>query len=130
MHLLIWLLYFFVNFVVLTLFIQSVREEEKEVYRQLLNMVSGGQSSCLHNGSSHAFVRSHRDLYVSIQSWNASTAYSIANETFNGSQSKEAQKREHFQKPSQACGGPQKHTNIAVAFYQKILVFLSNAHSA
>ncbi|XP_044208378.1 sentrin-specific protease 1 [Thunnus albacares] len=41
---------------------ESVREEEKEVYRQLLNMVSGGQSSCLHNGSSHAFVRSHRDF--------------------------------------------------------------------
>ncbi|XP_042265762.1 sentrin-specific protease 1 [Thunnus maccoyii] len=41
---------------------ESVREEEKEVYRQLLNMVSGGQSSCLHNGNSHAFVRSHRDF--------------------------------------------------------------------
>ncbi|KAM7404737.1 hypothetical protein PAMP_012057 [Pampus punctatissimus] len=40
----------------------SVREEEKEVYRQLLTMVSGGQSSCLHNGSSHAFMRSHRDF--------------------------------------------------------------------
>lgn len=45
-------------------FAQSVREEEKEVYRQLLTMVSGGQSSFLHNGSSHAIVRSHRDLYV------------------------------------------------------------------
>ncbi|KAM7411900.1 hypothetical protein PAMA_021736 [Pampus argenteus] len=41
---------------------ESVREEEKEVYRQLLTMVSGGQSSCLHNGSSHAFMRSHRDF--------------------------------------------------------------------
>ncbi|CAB1330116.1 unnamed protein product [Coregonus sp. 'balchen'] len=40
---------------------ESVREEEKEVYRQLLAMVSGGQSSCL-NGSSHGFPHSHRDL--------------------------------------------------------------------
>lgn len=45
-------------------FIQSIREEEKEIYRQLLTMVSGGQSSFVHNGSSHAIVRSHRDLYV------------------------------------------------------------------
>lgn len=43
---------------------QSVCEEEKEVYRQLLAVVSGGQSSFLHNGNSHATVRSHRDLYV------------------------------------------------------------------
>lgn len=49
------------------MFVQSVRDEEKEVYRQLLTMVSGGQSSFLYNGSSHAIVRSHRDLYVSIQ---------------------------------------------------------------
>lgn len=41
---------------------QSVREEEKDVYRLLLTMVSGGQSSFVHNGSSHAIVRSHRDL--------------------------------------------------------------------
>ncbi|XP_029291353.1 sentrin-specific protease 1 isoform X2 [Cottoperca gobio] len=41
---------------------ESVCEEEKEVYRQLLNMVSGGQSTFLHNGSSHAIVRSHRDF--------------------------------------------------------------------
>ncbi|XP_056278370.1 sentrin-specific protease 1 isoform X3 [Pseudoliparis swirei] len=41
---------------------QSVCEEEKEVYRQLLTMVSGGQSSFLHNGSSHTIVRSHRDF--------------------------------------------------------------------
>lgn len=40
---------------------ESVREEEKEVYRQLLTMVSGGQSF-LHNGSSHTIVRSHRDF--------------------------------------------------------------------
>lgn len=41
---------------------ESVHEEEKEVYRQLLTMVSGGQSSFLQNGSSHAIVRSHRDF--------------------------------------------------------------------
>uniref|UniRef100_A0A3P8VEG1 SUMO specific peptidase 1 n=1 Tax=Cynoglossus semilaevis TaxID=244447 RepID=A0A3P8VEG1_CYNSE len=41
---------------------ESVREEEKEVYRQLLSMVSGGQSSFLRSGSSHAIVRSHRDF--------------------------------------------------------------------
>ncbi|XP_070825430.1 sentrin-specific protease 1 isoform X2 [Chaetodon trifascialis] len=41
---------------------ESVLEEEKEVYRQLLTMVSGGQSSFLHNGSSHAIMRSHRDF--------------------------------------------------------------------
>ncbi|XP_071229468.1 sentrin-specific protease 1-like [Salvelinus alpinus] len=41
---------------------ESVREEEKEVYRQLLAMVSGGQSSSCHNGSSHGFPRSHRDF--------------------------------------------------------------------
>lgn len=63
----IQLLHFFVDFIVISLFVQAVCEEEKEVYRQLLTMVSCGQSSCLHNGSSHAIVRSHRDLYVSIQ---------------------------------------------------------------
>lgn len=41
---------------------ESVREEEKEVYRQLLTMVSAGQSSFLLNGSSHAIMRSHRDF--------------------------------------------------------------------
>lgn len=41
---------------------ESVREEEKDVYRLLLTMVSGGQSSFVHNGSSHAIVRSHRDF--------------------------------------------------------------------
>ncbi|KAJ8017026.1 hypothetical protein DPEC_G00013490 [Dallia pectoralis] len=41
---------------------ESVRDEEKEVYRQLLSMVSGGQSSSFHNGSSHVFPRSHRDF--------------------------------------------------------------------
>ncbi|XP_041860627.1 sentrin-specific protease 1 isoform X2 [Melanotaenia boesemani] len=41
---------------------ESVREEEKEIYRQLLTMVSGGQSSFLHNGSSHTILRSHRDF--------------------------------------------------------------------
>ncbi|XP_012697180.2 sentrin-specific protease 1 [Clupea harengus] len=41
---------------------ESVREEEKEVYRQLLTMVSGGQSSLFHNGSSHGGLRSQRDF--------------------------------------------------------------------
>ncbi|XP_042607420.1 sentrin-specific protease 1-like [Cyprinus carpio] len=41
---------------------ESVREEEKEVYRQLLAMVSGGQSTFLHDGSSHSSIRSHRDF--------------------------------------------------------------------
>uniref|UniRef100_A0A674BZC6 SUMO specific peptidase 1 n=1 Tax=Salmo trutta TaxID=8032 RepID=A0A674BZC6_SALTR len=41
---------------------ESVREEEKEVYRQLLAMVSGGQSSLCHSGSSQGFPRSHRDF--------------------------------------------------------------------
>ncbi|XP_037540080.1 sentrin-specific protease 1 [Nematolebias whitei] len=41
---------------------ESVREEEKEIYRQLLTMVSGGQSSFHHNGGSHTIVRSHRDF--------------------------------------------------------------------
>ncbi|XP_030623839.1 sentrin-specific protease 1 [Chanos chanos] len=41
---------------------ESVREEEKEVYRQLLAMVSGGQSSLFHDGSSHSSLRSHRDF--------------------------------------------------------------------
>lgn len=41
---------------------ESVREEEKEVYRQLLTMVSAGRSSFLHNGSSHTIMRSHRDF--------------------------------------------------------------------
>lgn len=44
---------------------QSVREEEKEVYRQLLAMVSGGQSSFFHDGTSNPGIRSHRDLWVS-----------------------------------------------------------------
>ncbi|XP_043967919.1 sentrin-specific protease 1 [Gambusia affinis] len=42
--------------------LESIREEEKEIYRQLLTMVSGGQSTVLHNGSAHTFVRSHRDF--------------------------------------------------------------------
>lgn len=41
---------------------ESVRAEEKEVYRQLLSMVSGGQSSFLRDGSSHSSIRSHRDF--------------------------------------------------------------------
>ncbi|KAL2104266.1 hypothetical protein ACEWY4_001134 [Coilia grayii] len=41
---------------------ESVRDEEKEVYRQLLAMVSGGQLSLFHNGSSHSGLRSHRDF--------------------------------------------------------------------
>uniref|UniRef100_A0A1A8PMF7 SUMO1/sentrin specific peptidase 1 n=1 Tax=Nothobranchius rachovii TaxID=451742 RepID=A0A1A8PMF7_9TELE len=41
---------------------ESVCEEEKEIYRQLLAMVSGGQSSFLDNGSSHNVVRSNRDF--------------------------------------------------------------------
>ncbi|XP_068605693.1 sentrin-specific protease 1 [Brachionichthys hirsutus] len=41
---------------------ESLRGDEKEVYRQLLTMVSGGQSTFLHNGSSHGIVRSHRDF--------------------------------------------------------------------
>ncbi|XP_061630189.1 sentrin-specific protease 1 isoform X1 [Phyllopteryx taeniolatus] len=40
---------------------ESVHLEEKEAYRQLLAMVSGGQS-CLHNGYSHSIVRSQRDF--------------------------------------------------------------------
>ncbi|XP_018616020.1 sentrin-specific protease 1 isoform X3 [Scleropages formosus] len=41
---------------------ESVREEEKEVYRQLLTMVSGGQCPFFGNGNSYAPLRSHRDL--------------------------------------------------------------------
>uniref|UniRef100_A0A3P9JTW8 Si:dkey-21c19.3 n=1 Tax=Oryzias latipes TaxID=8090 RepID=A0A3P9JTW8_ORYLA len=41
---------------------ESICEEEKEIYRQLLTIVTGGQSSFLHNGSSHSIVRSHRDF--------------------------------------------------------------------
>ncbi|XP_029478498.1 sentrin-specific protease 1-like [Oncorhynchus nerka] len=41
---------------------ESVCEEEKIVYRQLLAMVSGGQSLSFHNGSPHGFPRSHRDF--------------------------------------------------------------------
>lgn len=54
--------YFLFYFFTPNAFVQSVREEEKDVYRLLLTMVSGGQSSFVHNGSSHAIVRSHRDL--------------------------------------------------------------------
>ncbi|XP_052396040.1 sentrin-specific protease 1 [Carassius gibelio] len=41
---------------------ESVRVEEKEVYRQLLAMVSGGQSTFLHDESSHSSIRLHRDF--------------------------------------------------------------------
>lgn len=42
---------------------ESICEEEKEIYQQLLSIVSGGQSSFLHTGNgSHAIVRSHRDF--------------------------------------------------------------------
>ncbi|KAM9444781.1 sentrin-specific protease 1 isoform 2-T2 [Clarias gariepinus] len=41
---------------------ESVREEEKEVYRQLLSMVSGGQSSFVSDSSSNPGIRSHRDF--------------------------------------------------------------------
>uniref|UniRef100_A0A8B9HYX6 Si:dkey-21c19.3 n=1 Tax=Astyanax mexicanus TaxID=7994 RepID=A0A8B9HYX6_ASTMX len=40
---------------------ESVREEEKEVYRQLLSVVSDGQSSFFCDGS-HPGIRSHRDF--------------------------------------------------------------------
>ncbi|CAL1606189.1 unnamed protein product [Knipowitschia caucasica] len=40
---------------------ESICEEEKEIYRQLLSIVSGGQSAC-HTGNSHAILRSHRDF--------------------------------------------------------------------
>ncbi|TRY54301.1 hypothetical protein DNTS_021281 [Danionella cerebrum] len=40
---------------------EFVREEEKEVYRQLLAMVSGGHSTFL-DGNSHSGIRSHRDF--------------------------------------------------------------------
>ncbi|XP_061663356.1 sentrin-specific protease 1 isoform X2 [Syngnathoides biaculeatus] len=40
---------------------ESVDLEEKEAYRQLLAMVSGGQS-CLHNGHSHPIMRSQTDF--------------------------------------------------------------------
>ncbi|XP_062871514.1 sentrin-specific protease 1 [Trichomycterus rosablanca] len=41
---------------------ESVREEEKEVYRQLLAIVSDGQSSSLLDSSSPTGLRSHRDF--------------------------------------------------------------------
>ncbi|MCI4387641.1 hypothetical protein PGIGA_G00076500 [Pangasianodon gigas] len=41
---------------------ESVREEEKEVYRRLLAMVSGGQSSFFHDSTSNPGIRSHRDF--------------------------------------------------------------------
>lgn len=41
---------------------ESICAEEKEIYRQLLSIVSGGQSSFLHTGNPHAIVRSHRDF--------------------------------------------------------------------
>ncbi|KAK3547321.1 hypothetical protein QTP86_018858 [Hemibagrus guttatus] len=41
---------------------ESVREEEKEVYKQLLAMVSGGQSSFFHENTSNPAIRSHRDF--------------------------------------------------------------------
>ncbi|XP_077453446.1 sentrin-specific protease 1 [Stigmatopora argus] len=40
---------------------ESIHLEEKEAYRQLLTIVSGGQS-CLHNGYSHSITRSQRDF--------------------------------------------------------------------
>uniref|UniRef100_A0A667YTD6 SUMO specific peptidase 1 n=1 Tax=Myripristis murdjan TaxID=586833 RepID=A0A667YTD6_9TELE len=45
---------------------ESIREDEKEVYRQLLTMVSGGQSSFLHNGSSHAILILHSNLFLCL----------------------------------------------------------------
>nr|XP_023654773.1 sentrin-specific protease 1-like [Paramormyrops kingsleyae] len=41
---------------------ESVREEEKEVYRQLLSMVSGGHCPLFGDGGSCTPLRSHRDL--------------------------------------------------------------------
>ncbi|XP_047662889.1 sentrin-specific protease 1 isoform X2 [Tachysurus fulvidraco] len=43
---------------------ESVREEEKEVYRQLLAMVSGSQSSFFHDCTSNPTIRSHRDFFL------------------------------------------------------------------
>ncbi|KAJ0036787.1 hypothetical protein NQD34_005464 [Periophthalmus magnuspinnatus] len=40
---------------------ESICEEEKEIYRQLLSIVSGGQSA-FHTGNTHAILRSHRDF--------------------------------------------------------------------
>ncbi|KAM9342902.1 sentrin-specific protease 1 [Pholidichthys leucotaenia] len=71
---------------------ESVREEEKEVYRQLLTMVTGGQSSLLHNGSSHTIVRSHRDFTSFLTTsrrllQSTSPTGSAAGETSEGSSS-------------------------------------------
>ncbi|KAG5837964.1 hypothetical protein ANANG_G00218720 [Anguilla anguilla] len=41
---------------------ESVQMEEKEVYRQLLTMVSEGQSALFRDGTSCTGLRSHRDL--------------------------------------------------------------------
>ncbi|KAI5095976.1 sentrin-specific protease 1, partial [Silurus meridionalis] len=41
---------------------ESVRKEEKEVYRQLLAIVSGGQSSFFSDSLSNPGIRSHRDF--------------------------------------------------------------------
>ncbi|XP_052451010.1 sentrin-specific protease 1 [Carassius gibelio] len=56
---------------------ESVREEEKEVYRQLLAVVSGGQSTFLHDGSSHSSIRSHRD-FSSFLSSSRSRLHSVS----------------------------------------------------
>ncbi|KAI4824050.1 hypothetical protein KUCAC02_012593 [Chaenocephalus aceratus] len=68
---------------------ESVCEEEKEVYKQLLTMVSGGQSSFLHNWGSHAIVRSHRDFSSFLMSSRrvqqfTSPSLSAAGETSEG----------------------------------------------
>uniref|UniRef100_A0A8C6WMM2 Si:dkey-21c19.3 n=1 Tax=Neogobius melanostomus TaxID=47308 RepID=A0A8C6WMM2_9GOBI len=68
---------------------ESICEDEKEIYRQLLSIVSGGQSSFLHSGNSHAIVRSHRDFTSFLMSSRrllqcSSSPVSVEGETSEG----------------------------------------------
>uniref|UniRef100_A0A673BSA3 Si:dkey-21c19.3 n=1 Tax=Sphaeramia orbicularis TaxID=375764 RepID=A0A673BSA3_9TELE len=58
---------------------ESVREEEKEIYRQLLTMVSGGQSTFPHNGSSTRCLVGERDVCSSRDCLATSTIISKMN---------------------------------------------------
>ncbi|XP_072306023.1 sentrin-specific protease 1 [Eucyclogobius newberryi] len=67
---------------------ESICEDEKEIYRQLLSIVSGGQSA-FHTGNSHAILRSHRDFTSFLTSSRrllqcSSSPVSIEGETSDG----------------------------------------------
>lgn len=97
---------------------ESICEEEKEIYRQLLSIVSGGQSSFLHSDNSHAIVRSHRDFTSFLTSSRrllqcSSSPVSIEGETSEGLSAPQSAPQSPRDGPSQSSSNV--HSPVEVA---------------